>query len=192
MAQSHLCCNGAGQVVQVPNATLASTTVENLSWYVDRRGRFALLLCPNQSAETLACIKPLVAEAFQQAAVADWQQYLQFKPTSSAVSGSDAADRKNLDEAEGDVPGAVQSVKTDTNIRDQELRAAAKAAGPTQLWDCGFAEVDSAGALVFEIFFCVPHSDVAAFKQVRHEALVAVMQALERKGVRYISRRIVE
>ena len=115
-----------------------------------------------------------------------------FCPATVQRSGQYDSRCRTPRKAEGDVPGVVQSVKTDTDIRDQELRAAAKAAGPTQLWDCGFAEVDSAGALVFEIFFCVPHSDVAAFKQVRHEALVAVMQALERKGVRYISRRIVE
>lgn len=139
--------------MHVPNATLASTAIENLSRYEDRRGRFALLLCPNQSTEALDDIKRVVAEAFEQPAVADWQQYVQLPPSSST------------------------------------LQAAAKAAGPTQLWHCGFVEVDTAGALVFEIVFCVPHSDVGAFKRVRHEAFIAVLRALERAGIRHSSHR---
>ena len=143
----------SGQIVHVPNATLASTTVENLSRYDDRRGRFALLLCPNQSTKVLDDIQRVVAEAFKQPAVANWQQYLQLPPSNS------------------------------------KLQAVAKEAGPTQLWHCGFVDVDTAGALVFEIVFCVPHSDARAFKRVRHEAFVAVLRVLERAGVRHSSHR---
>ena len=171
----------------MPNATLASTAVENLSWYDDRRGRFALLLCPDQSAETLADTRRVVAEAFKQPAVANWQQYLQLTSTIGTVPAAGVPGSKITEDTAGEVGTAVQSVKADAAVPTKELQAAMKAVSPTQLWDCGFVEVDTSGALVFEIVFCVPHSDVVVFKRVRHEAFVAVMRALERAGVRHIS-----
>ncbi len=170
----------------MPNATLASTAVENLSWYDDRRGRFAFLLCPNQSSKILADARHIVAEAFKQPAVADWQQYLQFAPISGTVSGA-CVGSKVSEDTEGEAGTTVQTVRADAAVQTKQLQRAAKAAGPTQLWDCGFVEVDRAGALVFEVIFCVPHSDVVAFKRVRHEAFVAVIRALEHAGVRHSS-----
>lgn len=50
---------------------------------------------------------------------------------------------------------------------------------PTELEDLGFVEIDSGGALEFEIVYVVPYSDVVPFKQVRHEVMVGVMRALQ-------------
>lgn len=183
------CFQIAGQVVQVPNATLVSTAVENLSWYQDRRGRFALLLCPNQSTETLANVKQIVAEAFSRPQVADWQQYLPLAPTSSTTSGPGVVQKKCIG-ANDEVGAGTLVGEANKASRMSDPRVAAKTAGPTQVWDCGFVEVDSSGALLFEIVFCVPHSDVDAFKRVRHEAFVEILRALERAGVKHSSRQL--
>ena len=43
---------------------------------------------------------------------------------------------------------------------------------------------------MYEIVFCVPHSDSEIFKRVRHEALVAVLRALREAGVVFSHRTV--
>ena len=163
---THIRLKYDGQIVQVPNATLASTTVENLSSFEVRRGRLLLRLVPGQPVERLDAVKGLVQGAFRDPAIANWQQYLTPAAAAAAADDEDARAKKGA------------------NASGLAKTASGKSSGPpTQLEDLGFVEIDSGGALEFEIVYVVPYEDVAPFKQVRHEVMVGVMRALQGGGV---------
>ncbi len=67
---------------------------------------------------------------------------------------------------------------------DQATRAAAEAAGPTNLEAAVFSGTNAQGALVFEVDFSTPHPSWPAHKQTRHLAFVACVEAFEANGLK--------
>ena len=67
---------------------------------------------------------------------------------------------------------------------DAATRAAAEAAGPTKLEAAVFTGANTQGALVFEVNFSTPHPSWQAFRQTRHLAFLAIVAALETKGIK--------
>ena len=67
---------------------------------------------------------------------------------------------------------------------DQATRTKAEAAGPTNLEGAAFSGTNDQGALVFEVDFSTPHPSWQAFKQTRHLAFVACVEAFEANGLK--------
>ena len=162
---THIRTKFDGSLVQVPNTAIAGSAVENNSMYELRRAKVELQLAPVQSAAKLASVRKMVQKVFAQPAVADWQQYL--------PKGAAAAERK----------------KGPTQLEEAFFTVRAPPCPPLpSLRDLNLGwllrqEVNTHGALVFNVVFMTPSADVDSHKIVRHEAIMGIMRGLEQAGV---------